>query len=128
MTSVMAGIGWQIVGASMAASSYAPVERVRKWSWETTCALAGLFSWVLLPIVVSLVLLPNFHSFYAAMSTSLLLRIAAYGAMWGLGNVTYGLTIRYLGMSLGTLIVRTLGPPIMHGQAAMLFSTQRILS
>ena len=41
--------------------------RVKRWSWETTWALAGLFSWVLLPIGVSLVLLPNFQSFYAAM-------------------------------------------------------------
>lgn len=131
MTSVVAGIGWHIVGASMAASFYAPIERVRKWSWETTWALAGLFSWVLLPIGVSLVLLPNFHSFYAAIGTSLLLRVAAYGAMWGVGNVSYGLTMRYLGMSLGigvaigvTLIVGTLVPPIMDGQAALLFNTR----
>jgi len=130
MSPVVAGIGWHIVGASMAASFYAPIERVRKWSWETTWALAGLFSWVLLPIGVSLVLLPNFHGFYAAMDTSLLLRVAAFGAMWGVGNVSYGLTMRYLGMSLGigvaigvTLIVGTLVPPVMHGQAAMLFTT-----
>jgi len=130
MTSVTAGIGWHILGASMAASFYAPIERVKKWSWETTWAMAGLFSWILLPIGVSLVLLPSFHSFYAAMGTSLLLRVAGFGAMWGVGNVSYGLTMRYLGMSLGigvaigvTLIVGTLVPPLMHGQAAMLFTT-----
>jgi L-rhamnose-H+ transport protein len=131
MTSVVAGIGWHIVGASMAASFYAPIERVKKWSWETTWALAGLFSWVLLPIGVSLVLLPSFHDFYAAMGTSLLLRVAMFGAMWGVGNVSYGLTMRYLGMSLGigvaigvTLVVGTLVPPLIHGQAAMLFTTR----
>lgn len=131
MTSVIAGIGWHIVGASMAASFYAPIERVKKWSWETTWALAGLFSWVLLPIGVSLVLLPSFHDFYAAMGTSLLVRVAMFGAMWGVGNVSYGLTMRYLGMSLGigvaigvTLVVGTLVPPLTHGQAAMLFTTR----
>ena len=131
MTSVVAGIGWHIVGASMAASFYAPIERVRKWSWETTWALAGLFSWVLLPIGVSLVLLPSFRSFYASMDTALLIRVAAFGAMWGIGNVSYGLTMRYLGMSLGigvaigvTLIVGTLVPPLMHGQGAMLVTTR----
>ena len=131
MTSIAAGIGWHIVGASMAASFYAPIERVRKWSWETTWALAGIFSWVLLPIGVSLILLPNFHSFYAGMGTSLLLKVALFGAMWGVGNVSYGLTMRYLGMSLGigvaigvTLVVGTLLPPLMHGQAAMLFTTR----
>lgn len=131
MTSVVAGIGWHIVGAGMAASFYAPIERVKKWSWETTWALAGMFSWILLPIGVSLVLLPNFHDFYAGVPTSLLLKVALFGAMWGVGNVSYGLTMRYLGMSLGigvaigvTLIVGTLVPPLMHGQGAMLFSTR----
>jgi L-rhamnose-H+ transport protein len=131
MTSVVAGIGWHIVGASMAASFYAPIERVKQWSWETTWAVAGLFSWILLPIGVSLILLPDFQSFYASMGTSLLLRVALFGAMWGIGNVSYGLTMRYLGMSLGigvaigvTLIVGTLVPPLMHGHAAMLFKTR----
>src|ERR1700756_2728155 len=129
--SIIAGIGWHIVGASMAASFYAPIERVRNWSWETTWAIAGVFSWILLPIGVSLVLLPDFHGFYASMGASLLIRVALFGAMWGVGNISYGLTMRYLGISLGigvaigvTLIIGTLVPPLMHGQAAMLFTTR----
>ena len=58
-------------------------------------------------------------------------KVALFGAMWGVGNVSYGLTMRHLGMSLGigvaigvTLIVGTLVPPLMHGQAAMLFTTR----
>ncbi len=129
--SVVAGIGWHVIGAGMAASFYAPIEKVKKWSWETTWAVAGLFSWILLPIGVSLVLLPNFGSFYSSMGTSLLLKVALFGAMWGIGNVNYGLTMRYLGMSLGigiaigvTLVVGTLIPPLMHGQFTMLFETR----
>jgi L-rhamnose-H+ transport protein len=52
--------------------------------------------------------------------------------MWGVGNVSYGLTMRYLGMSLGigvaigvVLVVGTLIPPIIDGQAAMMFETHR---
>lgn len=115
----------------MAASFYAPIEKVKKWSWETTWAVAGFFSWILLPIGVSLLLLPNFTGFYAAQSTDLMLKVALFGAMWGVGNVSYGLTMRYLGMSLGigvaigvTLVVGTLVPPLLHGQAAMLFTTR----
>jgi L-rhamnose-H+ transport protein len=115
----------------MAASFYAPIERVKQWSWETTWAVAGLFSWILLPIGVSLVLLPSFQGFYGAIDTSVLLKVALFGAMWGVGNVSYGLTMRYLGMSLGigvaigvTLIVGTLMPPLIDGQAAMLFTTR----
>jgi L-rhamnose-H+ transport protein len=47
------------------------------------------------------------------------------------GNVSYGLTMRYLGMSLGigvaigvTLMAGTLVPPLVSGQAAMLFTTR----
>ncbi len=61
---------------------------------------------------------------------ALLWKVALFGAMWGIGNVSYGLTMRYLGMSLGigvaigvTLVVGTLVPPLMHGQGAMLFTT-----
>jgi L-rhamnose-H+ transport protein len=129
--SIFAGIGWHLLGASCAASFYAPIEKVRRWSWETTWAVAGLFSWILLPIGVSLFLLPDFQGFYASMGSHLLLKVALFGAMWGVGNVSYGLTMRHLGMSLGigvaigvTLVVGTLIPPLLHGQAAMLFTTR----
>ena len=129
--SIIAGIGWHVIGAGMAASFYAPIEKVKKWSWETTWAVAGIFSWILLQIGVSLILLPDFRGFYASMGAHLLLKVALFGAMWGVGNVSYGLTMRHLGMSLGigvaigvTLIVGTLVPPLMHGQGAMLFNTR----
>ena len=131
MSSIIAGIGWHVVGAASAASFYAPIEKVRKWSWETTWAVAGFFSWILLPISVSLLLLPSFGGFYSSIDSALLLKVALFGAMWGVGNVGYGLTMRYLGMSLGigvaigvTLVVGTLIPPLSNGQAALLFTTR----
>jgi L-rhamnose-H+ transport protein len=65
------------------------------------------------------------------MDPQLLLKVALFGAMWGVGNVGYGLTMRYLGMSLGigvaigvTLVVGTLIPPLSNGQADLLFTTK----
>jgi L-rhamnose-H+ transport protein len=120
-----------MVGAASAASFYAPIEKVKKWSWETTWAVAGFFSWILLPISVSLFLLPDFRAFYGSMDGHVLLKAALFGAMWGVGNVSYGLTMRHLGMSLGigvaigvTLVVGTLTPPLLHGQFALLFLTK----
>ena len=92
--------------------------------------MAGFFSWILLPIGVSLLLLPTFPA-----STHPSIRCAVegsfLGAMWGIGNVSYGLTMRHLGISLGvgvaigvTLVVGTLVPPFMHGQAAILFTSR----
>jgi L-rhamnose-H+ transport protein len=120
-----------MVGAASAASFYAPIEKVKKWSWETTWAVAGFFSWILLPIGVSLLLVPDFGGFYGSIGWHVLLKVALFGAMWGVGNVSYGLTMRHLGMSLGigvaigvVLIVGTLMPPLLHGQGAILFTTR----
>ena len=79
-----------------------------------------------------LFLLPNFHGVLCLASTrSLLLKVALFGAMWGVGNVSYGLTMRHLGMSLGigvaigvTLVVGTLVPPLLHGQVCDAFTTR----
>jgi L-rhamnose-H+ transport protein len=131
MAGIVAGIGWHMVGAASAASFYAPIEKVKRWSWETTWAVAGIFSWVLLPIGVSYLLLPHFGAFYGSIATDVLWKAALFGAMWGVGNVSYGLTMRYLGMSLGigvaigvTLVVGTLIPPLLNGQAGLLFETR----
>ncbi len=120
-----------MVGAASAASFYAPIEKVKKWSWETTWAVAGIFSWILLPTTVSLFLLPSLGAFFGSIDSSILLKVALFGAMWGVGNVNYGLAMRHLGMSLGigvaigvTLVVGTLMPPLLHGQAAVLFATR----
>jgi L-rhamnose-H+ transport protein len=120
-----------MVGAAAAASFYAPIGKVQKWSWETTWAVAGIFSWVLLPIAVSLILLPDFHAFYAGIDHGVLAKAFLFGGMWGIGNINYGLTMRYLGMSLGigiaigiTLVVGTLVPPIAHGQFVSLFTSR----
>ena len=131
MPAVWVGMGWHLVGAFCAASFYAPIEKVKQWTWETTWAIAGVFSWVVLPIGVSLLLLPDFRYFYASLGTSLLLRVAFFGALWGIGNVSYGLTMRHLGMSIGigiaigiTLVVGTMAPPLLHGQFAQIFESR----
>jgi L-rhamnose-H+ transport protein len=120
-----------MVGAASAASFYAPISKVKRWTWETTWAVAGIFSWVLLPICVSAVLLPDLRAFYLSLEASVVLKAFLFGCMWGVGNVSYGLTMRYLGMSLGigiaigvTLVVGTLIPPMVHGQASELVSTR----
>src|SRR5271166_888405 len=99
VTSILAGIGWDMVGAASAASFYVPLSKVRTWSWETMWTVAGLFSWVLLPLLVSICLLPDFRSFYAALDSRTVFLAFLFGAMWGIGNVSFGLAIRYLGMS-----------------------------
>ncbi len=110
-----------------------PLRRSRIGRGKRPGPSLGFFSWILLLPSGEFRLLPNFHAFYASSILKLLWKVALFGAMWGVGNVSYGLTMRHLGMSLGigvaigvTLVVGTLVPPMMHGQfMAICFHPQR---
>lgn len=124
------GILWHLVGAASAACFYAPFKKVQRWSWETMWAVGGFVSWIVLPWAVSATLLPDFWSYYGSFGASTLLPVFLFGAMWGIGNINYGLTMRYLGMSMGigiaigiTLIVGTLMTPIIAGKFDVLIGT-----
>ncbi len=125
------GIFWHLIGAASAACFYAPFKKVKHWSWETMWSVGGIVSWLLLPWAISATLLPDFWAYYRSFNASTLLPVFLFGAMWGIGNINYGLTMRYLGMSMGigiaigiTLIVGTLMTPIINGQFSVLMHTQ----
>ncbi|MBW7982653.1 L-rhamnose/proton symporter RhaT [Enterobacillus tribolii] len=127
---IVLGIFWHLVGAASAACFYAPFKQVKKWSWETMWSIGGIVSWIILPWTISYILLPDFWAYFSSFSASTLLPVFLFGAMWGIGNVNYGLTMRYLGMSMGigiaigiTLIIGTLMTPILQGRFITLFGT-----
>lgn len=129
-SSIILGIFWHFVGAASAACFYAPLKKVKNWSWETMWSIAGLFSWIILPWSISYFLLPDFWSYYGSFSSDILIPVFLFGAMWGVGNIGYGLTMRYLGMSMGigiaigiTLIVGTLMTPILQGKFGELLAS-----
>lgn len=129
-SSIIAGIIWHLIGAASAACFYAPFKRVKQWSWETMWSIGGSFSWIILPWAISLWLLPNFAEYYHSFTLSQWLPVFLFGAMWGIGNINYGLTMRYLGMSMGigiaigvTLVVGTLMTPLIQGHFLTLFTS-----
>ena len=125
------GIFWHLIGAASAACFYAPFKKVKGWSWETMWSVGGTVSWLILPWTISAMLLPDFWGYFSSFNASTLLPVFLFGAMWGIGNINYGLTMRYLGMSMGigiaigiTLIVGTLMTPIFNGHFDVLINTQ----
>jgi L-rhamnose-H+ transport protein len=119
------GVFFHWLGGLASGSFYVPYRRVRIWAWETYWLVGGFFSWILVPWIL------------AAWMTSDLIRVLQetpgrsmfwayiFGVLWGLGGLTFGLTMRYLGMSLGmavalgyTAAFGTLMPPIFRGQFA----------
>jgi L-rhamnose-H+ transport protein len=97
-----------------------PYRAVKKWSWETYWLLGGCFSWLICPLLFGLLLTRNLFGVITTQSASTIFWTFFFGLLWGFGGLTYGLTMRYLGLSLGTGVALgfcaafgTLMPPIL---------------
>ncbi len=113
------------LGGLASASFYVPYRRVKTWSWETYWLVGGFFSWIIAPWLLALLMTHNLFRVLHETPTNSLFWAYAFGAFWGLGGLTFGLTMRYLGMSLGmavalgyTAVFGTLVPPIFRGEFA----------
>lgn len=116
------GVLFHWLGGLAAGSFYAPYRQVRRWSWETYWLAGGLFSWILAPWVFSLLLVPGTADILMGATAKDLGWPYFFGLMWGIGGLTFGLTMRYLGISLGMAVALglcaisgTLVPPIHAG-------------
>ena len=95
------------IGAFCQSSSYVPINKVKDWSWETYWLVQGLFAWLVLPLLGALLAVPEGESLYGlfagAPSFNLWMTVL-FGALWGIGGLTFGLSMRYLGVALGQSI------------------------
>jgi L-rhamnose-H+ transport protein len=116
------GVVYHWLGGLASASCYLPFRGIRRWSWETYWLVQGTFSWILAPTLIAGLLVPNVFSVLHAAPASAIYYAYFWGCMWGIGGLTCGLSIRYLGFALGYPIVLglctvfgTLMPPIFSG-------------
>lgn len=95
------------IGAFCQSSSYVPINKVRQWSWESYWLIQGFFAWILFPLIGALLAVPAGHSlselFTKADSFNILMTVVS-GMLWGVGGLTFGLSMRYLGVALGQSI------------------------
>ena len=111
------------LGGLASGSFYVPYRRVQGWAWETYWLVGGFFSWIIVPWVLGLAMTRDLIPVLSSAPHSSLFWTYTFGVLWGLGGLTFGLTMRYLGMSLGmavalgyTAAFGTLMPPIFRGQ------------
>ena len=95
------GVLFHWLGGLASGSFYVPYKGVKKWSWETYWLVGGFFSWIICPIVLATLLSNDVFGVLKQQSASTLWWTYFFGDMWGFGGLTFGLTMRYLGMSLG---------------------------
>lgn len=117
------GVLYHWTGGLASASCYLPFRSIRKWSWETYWLIQGFFSFLLAPIFAAFLLVPEVSAVLHHTSWHALVLTYVWGLLWGVGGLTFGLTIRYLGIALGyavalglTTAFGTLMPPIFAGE------------
>jgi L-rhamnose-H+ transport protein len=96
------GIPLHWLGGLASGSFYVPYRAVRMWSWEIYWLLGGVFSWLICPALFAATLTESLSGVIASQSVSTLWWTYFFGVLWGFGGLSYGLTMRYLGLSLGT--------------------------
>ena len=99
------GVIFHSLGGIAAGSFYMPFNRVKGWAWESYWIIGGLFSWLIVPPLAAWLTVPGFADIIIAASSQILQFTFLMGLLWGIGGLSYGLGIRYLGMSLGNSVV-----------------------
>jgi L-rhamnose-H+ transport protein len=121
------GVFFHWLGGLASASFYVPYRGVKSWAWETYWLVGGFFSWIIVPWLLALTMTRDLTQVLRETPSGAIFWAYFFGVLWGLGGLTFGLTMRYLGMSLGmavalgyTAAFGTLMPPIFRG----VFATQ----
>ncbi|MBZ5579423.1 MAG: L-rhamnose/proton symporter RhaT [Acidobacteriia bacterium] len=117
------GVVFHWLGGLASGSFYVPYRKVKQWSWETYWLAGGIFSWIVAPWVIGGLMTNSLVATVREAPGSTLFWVYFFGVLWGFGGLTFGLTMRYLGMSLGMAVVLgfcaafgTLMPPIFAGE------------
>ncbi len=117
------GVLFHAIGGLAAASFLLPYKKIQAWPWEIYWLIGGLFSWIVVPWIFSVILVPNTLAILADAPSASMLWTFSFGLLWGIGGLTFGLTMRYLGIALGyslalgiSAVVGTLIPPLFAGE------------
>ncbi|ANI89658.1 sugar:proton symporter [Arachidicoccus ginsenosidimutans] len=102
---VILGIIYHFLGGFASGSFYIPYKKVKGWAWESLWIAGGIFSWLFIPFLAAWLTIPHFMQIIAHTQHSILWLTFMFGALWGIGGLTYGLGVRYLGVSLGSTII-----------------------
>lgn len=119
---VLLGLLIIAVGSFGQSSSYVPIKKIKSWEWENFWLVQGIFAWLVFPLLGALLAVPEGGSLFSLLSSGGALMSIMYGVLWGVGGLTFGLSMRYLGVALGQSIslgtcsaFGTLFPALMAG-------------
>lgn len=102
---VIFGVIFHFIGGFASGSFYIPYKKVKGWAWESYWIVGGIFSWLIVPPVAAALTIPDFWNIIKATDSNILWITYLFGLLWGIGGLTYGLGVRYLGVSLGSSVI-----------------------
>ena len=102
---VIFGVIYHFIGGFASGSFYIPYKKIKGWHWESYWIVGGLFSWLIVPPLAAFLTIPGFADIIKQADGATLGITYLYGLLWGIGGLTYGLGVRYLGVSLGSSII-----------------------
>lgn len=97
----IAGLLLIMTGGLASGAFYLPLKYVKNWSWETGWIIQGTSAWILVPWIVALFTVPSLFAIIGETPASSFWLPMLFGFGWGIGGLTWGLSIRYLGIGLG---------------------------
>jgi len=122
------GVIYHWIGGFASATNFIPFRGIRRWSWEIYWIIQGFAAWIVAPLVLAFIFVPNLVSILREAPASSIHYAFLWGVLWGIGGLTFGLAIRYLGLALGYAIALglctafgTLIPPIYDGSIRTIF-------
>ena len=94
------------IGSFCQSSSYVPIKKVKDWSWESFWLVQGIFAWLIFPVLGAQLAVPEGQSLVGLYLDNLSRSMwpVFWGILWGVGGLTFGLSMRYLGVALGQSI------------------------
>jgi len=123
------GVLFHWIGGLCSASNFIPFRGIKRWSWEIYWIIQGVAAWLIAPPLIAFCFVPHLGSILRAAPREAIGYAVLWGILWGVGGLTFGLAIRYLGLGLGYAIALgfctafgTLIPPIFHGQMHTILS------
>ncbi len=102
---VIFGVIFHFIGGFASGSFYIPYKKVKGWAWESFWIVGGIFSWLIVPPLAAYLTVPGFADIIRSTNGGIVMLTYFFGLLWGIGGLTYGLGVRYLGVSLGSTII-----------------------
>lgn len=127
---ILFGIFLIATGAFSAGSFAVPFGKIKGWQWETYWMVFSFGAYIILPFISCLIFAPDWLDSIKSTPANILVIVFLLGAVYGIGNLSFGLSLRYLGLSLGyalslglMLAIGTLIPPLIDGRLKIMIES-----